>query len=389
MATVQGISEDRFVGLRKVFQDRLDSGDDLGASITVTIDGKNVVDIWGGYTTNERSQPWEENTIVNVWSSTKTVITLAVLMLVDRGLVDVNENVAKYWPEFAVNGKENVKVRHLLSHTAGLSGWLEPSTLEQLYDFERSTKLLAAQAPFFEPGSASGYHAITMGFLLGELVRRVTGKTMSEFIAEEIARPLKVDFQIGAREEDWPRVASVVPSTSAPLQLPAGIPDVTVKALTNPPWNPLDAVTPGWRAADMSAANGHSNARALSKILSAIALGGEVDGVRLLRPETIDLIFKQQSHGIDLVLGKAIQFGIGYGLCTAGDTAINTMLPKGRICFWSGWGGSMVVADTERRMSFSYTMNRMWINNGTMGNPNTAAYAQAIYAALGVTVGGQ
>ncbi|KAJ6788467.1 hypothetical protein PWT90_02612 [Aphanocladium album] len=383
MAQVQGTNEDRFAELRNIFQQRLDSNDELGASITVNIDGQNVVDLWGGYTSTERNHPWERDTIVNVWSSSKTIISFAILMLVDRGLIDVHENVAKYWPEFAANGKENIKVKHLLSHTSGLSGWEKPLVREDLYDRENATKLLAEQAPWWEAGTASGYHSLTMGFLLGELVVRVTGKTMKQFIAEEIAAPLKVDFQLGAKEEDWPRVATLDTQGHGEMALPAGAPELCTKTLRNPVSNGNVASTEGWRRAEIGAANGHTNSRALAKIISAIALGGEVDGVRLLSPKTIDLIWEQQSHGPDMVLGKMVQFGIGYGICTAGDSAVNEMLPKGKICYWSGWGGSMVIADTERRMAISYTMNKMWINQGTLGNQNTIAYIKAIYAAMG------
>lgn len=388
MAQVHGTCDDRFAGLKAEFQKRLDSGDDLGASITVNIDGKNVVDIWGGYTTPERNTEWQEDTILNVWSCTKTIIAMAVLILVDRGQIDVNENVAAYWPEFAANGKENVKVRHLLSHTSGLSGWEGPLQLEDIFDRELMTARLAAQAPWWEPGTASGYQAHTMGFLLGELVRRVAGKSMVEFVRDEIASPLGADFQIGALEKDWPRVAELWTGDGA-NGISANAPqlsEIMAKTLRTPFSTAAIAMTPEWRRADIGAANGHGNSRALARIMSAIALGGEVDGVRLLKPETIALIFNEQSNGVDLVLAKKVQFGTGYGICTAGDSAVNAMLPKGRVCFWSGWGGSMVVADTERRMTFSYTMNRMWINQGTMGNLNTSAYAHQVYNALGVNL---
>lgn len=387
MAKVQGTNEDRFADLRNIFQQRLDSDSDLGASITVNIDGKNAVDLWGGYTSTERNQAWEKDTIVNVWSSSKTIISFAILMLVDRGLIDPHENVAKYWPEFAANGKENTKVRHLLSHTSGVSGWEQPLVREDLYDREKATKLLAEQAPWWEAGTASCYHSLTMGYLLGELVVRTTGKTMKQFIADEIAAPLKVDFQLGAKEEDWPRIATLDTQGSGDMILPDGVPEITTKTLHNPRPNGNAANTEGWRRAEIGAANGHTNSRALAKIMSAIALGGEVDGVRLLSPKTIDLIWEQQSHGVDMALGKMVQFGIGFGICTSGDSAVNAMLPKGKICYWSGWGGSMVIADTERRMTISYTMNRMWIQQGTLGNENTLAYISAIYAAMGAKPG--
>ncbi len=166
MAKVQGICDERFAGIQKMLQDNIDSGEELGASIVINVDGKEVVDMWGGYVDTDHSRPWEKDTIVNVWSTSKTVTSLAALVLIDRGLLDPNEKVAKYWPEFAANGKENIEVRHLLSHASGVSGWQEPITFEDLYDREKSTALLAAQAPWWEPGTASGYHAQTFGQLV-------------------------------------------------------------------------------------------------------------------------------------------------------------------------------------------------------------------------------
>lgn len=392
MPQVQGTNDERFAKLRDIFQKHLDSGDETGASITVNIDGKNVVDLWGGFTSSERTQPWEQDTIVNVWSSSKTVISFAMLMLVDRGLLDVNENIATYWPEFAANGKGQIKVRHALSHTAGLSGWEEPLRAEDLYDGEKVTALLAEQAPWWEPGTASGYHSLTMGYILGELVARVTGRTMRQFIADEIAAPLGVDFQLGAAEKDWPRVATLdTNGVLGDIATPPDTPELTAKTMFNPTPNGTNASSVAWRQAEIGAANGHANSRALARIMSAVALGGEVDGVRLLSPQTIALIFQQQARGVDLVLGRHVQFGIGYGICTAGDSSVNVrgILPKGRICYWSGWGGSFVAADTERRLTFSYTMNKMHIKHGTLGNANTADYAKALYEALGVDMPAQ
>ena len=166
MAKVQGTCDDRFAEIRQLLQANIDNEKELGASITINIDGKEVVDIWGGYSDTDRSKPWEKDTITNVWSTTKTVTALAALVLIDRGLLDPNEKVAKYWPEFAANGKENIEVRHLLSHASGLSSWQEPVTFEDIFDREKSAALLAAQAPWWTAGTATGYHSITFGNLV-------------------------------------------------------------------------------------------------------------------------------------------------------------------------------------------------------------------------------
>ncbi|MBV9326780.1 MAG: beta-lactamase family protein [Chloroflexi bacterium] len=375
---VSGSCDARFNSLQEALEANLASGEELGASITVNLDGKNVVDMWGGWRDEARTQPWSEDTIVNVWSTTKTVTSLAVLMLVSRGQIDAHAPVARYWPEFGAAGKDRVEVRHLLSHTSGVSGLDQPATVEDLYDWQRSTSRMAAQAPWWEPGTASGYHALNFGHLLGELVRRVTGKGLKQFVAEEIAGPLGADFQIGAREADSGRIAPVVPPPPLPFDLAAMDPNSpTVRTFTGPPANASDANTAAWRAADIGAANGHGNARSVARILSAISLGGQVDGTRLLSTDAISQIFEQQSDGVDVVLGVPLRFGIGYGL-----PKVETVpyIPQGRVCFWGGWGGSVIIMDLDRRLTVSYMMNRM--GPGIIGSERSEAYVRAVYDAL-------
>jgi CubicO group peptidase (beta-lactamase class C family) len=211
MAEIHGTCDDRFESVRNALAKNLDSGDELGASIVLDLDGDIVIDMWGGFRDQEQTVPWDEHTITNVWSSTKTVTSLAALTLVERGQLDVDAPVARYWPQFAANGKEGVLVRHLMSHSSGVSGLEQPAKVEDLYDWEQSTSRFASQAPWWEPGTASGYHALNFGHLIGEVVRRVSGKSLKQFVAEEIAGPLGADFQIGAVESDWGRIADVVP----------------------------------------------------------------------------------------------------------------------------------------------------------------------------------
>jgi CubicO group peptidase (beta-lactamase class C family) len=380
--SIHGQLDARFEPLRDVLEDSLGAGADCGLSLVVDIDGQTVVDVYGGYADAARTRPWEQDTIVNVWSSTKTVTSLAVLMLADRGLVDLDAPVARYWPEFAAGGKEGVLVRHLMSHTSGVAGWNAPFTVPDMYDLERSTAALAAQAPWWEPGTASGYHALTFGHLLGEIVRRVSGKSLTRFVAEEIAGPLGADFQIGAREADWGRCAELIPPPPLPFDLASLDPDsVLVKVATGPA---SDATAPNrgpWRRAEIGAANGHGNARSVARVMSALALGGTVDGpggVRLLSPETIEHVFREQSHGPDLFLGVPLRFGIGYGLP---EPAGVPFVPEGKICFWGGWGGSMIIMDLDRRTTISYMMNQM--QPGLVGSDVSASYLNAIYKLLG------
>lgn len=334
MATVKGHCDPAFTKLKDLLAANVASEEELGASICVNVNGKNVVDIWAGHIDEARTKEWEENTIINVWSCSKTVSNLAVLVAADRGLLDVHEKVAKYWPEFAANGKENIEVRHILSHSTGVSAWEHPISMEAICDAEASTKLLAKQAPWWTPGTASGYHALNQGHLGGELIRRVTGKSLKKFIAEDLAAPLGADFQLGAVEKDWPRISSLIPPP--PITEAVGAVDtesVAYRTFTAPVPDALYGLTPTWRGGEVGAANGHGNARSLNRIQSAISLGGEVDGVRLLSQKTIDLIFQEQTNGTDLCLGQPIRFGIGYGLPVESIPHI----PQGKVCFWGGW----------------------------------------------------
>ncbi|MBM4072293.1 MAG: beta-lactamase family protein [Planctomycetes bacterium] len=358
-----GTCSARFDRLRELFTAKLESGEDLGASLAVNIDGEMVVDLWGGWVDEAGTVPWTENTIANVFSTTKTMTALAALVLVDRGELDLDANVAKYWPEFAARGKGNIKVRHLLSHTSGVSGWEQPLTLEDVYDWDKSIALLAEQAPWREPGTASGYHAMTYGHLIGEVIRRITGLRLGEFFAGHVAGPLGGDFHIGLPPSEFHRVTKVVPpplpadappADAPPSDAPAFDPkqldptSVAFKTWTNPTMpGPDYHWTEGWRRADIGAANGHGNARSVARLQSAVACGGVVDGVRLLSPQTIDRIFETQSDGIDLVIGVPLQLGIGYAL------------HPGRVCAWGGTGGSTVIIDAESRTTFAYVMNRM------------------------------
>ena len=194
---VEGFTHDRFAPAREAFAANLASGADVGASFCATLEGETVVDLWGGFADEARTRPWERDTLVNVYSTTKTMTALTALLLADRGELDFDAPVARYWPEFAAGGKDAVKVSHLMSHSAGLSGWKEPMVKEDLYDWDKVTALLAAQAPFWEPGTAPGYHALTQGYLVGEVVRRITGKSLGTVFREEIAEPLGADFHIG------------------------------------------------------------------------------------------------------------------------------------------------------------------------------------------------
>jgi CubicO group peptidase (beta-lactamase class C family) len=379
VAELSGTCDPRFNAVRDALQRNIDSGEEVGASLVVDLDGEIAVDLWGGFRDEARTEPWTADTITNVWSTTKTVTSLAALMLVERGQLDVDAPVAAYWPEFAAHGKQDVLVRHLLSHTSGVAGLDQPAVTEDLFDWEKSTARFAAQPLWWAPGTASGYHALNFGHLIGEVLRRITGRKLKEFVAAEIAGPLGADFQIGAAESDWGRIADVIPPPPLPFDLAALGPDsLVVKTFTGPAVEAAEANTSGWRRADIGAANGHGNARSVARIMSVVARGGEVDGVRLLSPETIELIFREQASGVDQVLGVPMRFGIGYGLPTPETIPY---LPDEKICFWGGWGGSVIAMDLGRKMTIAYMMNKM--APGIIGSPRAEEYTRAIYAAVG------
>jgi CubicO group peptidase (beta-lactamase class C family) len=376
---LHGHCDARFSRVADALGQAIADGEEVGAAIAIDVRGESVVDIWGGHADAARTTPWGEDTIVNVWSSTKNVVGLAGLMVIDRGLIDVDTKVADVWPGFAANGKGDIEFRHLLTHSSGLSGWEQPVTPDDVLDWDKSTSMLAAQAPWWEPGTATGYQALTHGHLIGEVVRRVTGKPMKRFVAEEIAGPLGADFQIGARPEDDARIAEIV----APPDPFEGIPPMEewteqmLKTFTGPAPDPLIANTAAWRAADVGAANGHTNARALAKILSAISLGGTVDGVQLLRPETVERVFELQIEGPDLVLARHhIRMGLGYGL----PGPAFAYIPDGKIATWGGWGGSWETMNPDSGTTVAYVMNRM--GPGIEGSDRTNRYFTLIYEAL-------
>jgi CubicO group peptidase (beta-lactamase class C family) len=375
-----GTCSAQFDPLRELFATKLESGEDLGASLAVIIDGEMVADFWGGWADEARTTPWAENTITCVFSTTKTMTSLAALVLVDRRELDLDANVAKYWPEFAANGKAAIKVRHLMSHTSGVSGWDQPVTIEDIYDWAKSTAMLAAQAPWWEPGTASGYHAMTYGHLIGEVVRRITGQRLGEFFSAHIAGPLGADFHIGLPPSGFHRVANLVPwppQPAGPTQLDPNGP--AFKTFTGPDMslNIERSRTERWRCADIGATNGHGNARSVARIQSAVACGGEVDGIRLLSPKTINRIFEVQSDGIDRVLGYRVKLGVGYGLPWP---KVLPFVPEGRVCFGAGAGGSLVIADADRRMTIAYVMNKMALPApGPIATPIAAALVERVY----------
>jgi CubicO group peptidase (beta-lactamase class C family) len=271
MTTTEGVCDERFTALRDELAQRLAVGDELGAAIAVFVDGEPVVDLWGGWADVARTAPWRRDTLVCTFSCTKPVVALAALVLAARGELDLDAPVARYWPQFAAAGKDGVLVRHLLGHTSGVSGWEQPVVLPDVYDWDASTARLAARAPWWPPGTASAYHAITFGHLIGEVIRRITGLKPGAFVAREIARPIGADFHIGLDPSEHPRVAELLPVP--PPVVDDGSVDptsVAFRTFTGPALNDPDEFSAtAFRTADIGAGNGHGTARALAALFAA------------------------------------------------------------------------------------------------------------------------
>jgi len=376
---VHGNCDEKFASVRDAFSNNLETGADVGATFAATIDGEVVIDLWGGYQDKEKTIPWEKNTIVNVYSTTKTMAALTMLMLADRGEIDFYQPVASYWPEFSANGKESVEVRHIMSHSAGLAGMDTWVNEDEIYDQDRIASLLAAQAPWWEPGIVSGYHSLTQGYLQAEIVKRVTGQTLGTFFAEEVAGPLGADFYIGVPPEKDDLVCTIIPDPK-PMDESAA-PDkgtIAYRTFAKPAVEASWAAHEGWRRAEIPAANGHGNARAVARIHAILANGGVADGKRFLSDEGVNRIFDVQTEGKDLVLQIPIRFGMGFGL----NSDIMPLSPNPNTCFWGGWGGSLAVIDTDAHLTAAYVMNQM--AQTLMGDTRVAPLLQGFMAgALG------
>ena len=376
MGVISGICDEKFSEVRNLLAASIESGDDVGLSFAVTINGEMVVDLWGGYVNEAASTPWQEDTLVNVYSTTKTMSFLCALVLADRGLLDFDRNVADYWPAVAQNSKEQVKVWRLLNHAAGLSGMDDIMSAEDMYDWDKMVSLLAAQKPWWEPGSASGYHAITQGYLIGEVVRRITGKTLGTYFQEEIAGPLDADFFIGVPASEFHRISRLIPYGSGAAPDAGNADSIPARTFRSPFAGAEHSWTDRWRQAEIPAANGHGNARSVAKLQAPLACKGSAFGVDLMSAETATSVMTPRISGTDLVLGVPLSFGLGFGLVSESVP----LSPNKNACFWGGWGGSNILVDQDAQMSVAFVMNKM--HDGLMGDPRSLRLLEAIYRAL-------
>ncbi|NKI70184.1 serine hydrolase [Collimonas pratensis] len=374
-----GFADDRFSAAREAFEANFANGEELGASFCATVEGETVVDLWGGYADEEKSRPWARDTIVNVYSITKTMTALTALLLADRGELDFSAPVASYWPEFAANGKDRITVAQLMSHTSGLSGWRPAVSGADFYDWDKVTSMLAAQAPLWEPGTASGYHVYTFGFLIGEVVRRITGKSLGTVFREEIAEPLGADFWIGLPGSEDHRVANLAGGESPPGTANLQLTDVQRITFIDTQTDVPSTRTRVWRGAEIPAANGHGNARSIAEIHALLANGGVAKGKRIMSEAGCRKALEQQIDGPDLAMGgRQVRFGLGFGLPSA-ILALTPLNPNS--LFWAGGGGSFILIDVDARTTFAYAMNKM--QRSLVGDERSFRIIRAMWQALG------
>jgi CubicO group peptidase (beta-lactamase class C family) len=364
-AKVSGNCDARFAKVRDVFEASLASGEEIGASVAVLIDGSPVLSLFGGFADPAKTRPWTEDTLVNVYSTTKAMAAFCLHQLVEEGKVDLDAPVARYWSEFAAAGKGEVPVRWLLSHRVGLPAVKKLLPNEALYDWDAMTSALAAETPWWKPGESHGYHAVTFGWLVGEVVRRVTGKSVGSVFRERIAGPLGADFWIGLPESEHGRVgelstmvAQPAPDTGGFNLMEAFMKDpegMVARAFMNPPSMAFGPNNPAWRRAEIPAANGHANALAIAKVYGAAVAPSA--GRRVLAPESIARALQEQSVGKDAVLQLETRFGLGFMIPQARRDA--RFGPSERAFGHPGAGGSLGFADPDARIGFGYAMNKM------------------------------
>jgi CubicO group peptidase (beta-lactamase class C family) len=377
---IHGNSDPRFKRVSEVFAEGFRERDEIGAAVAVTIDGRPIVDLWAGHADPDRTRPWRRDTIVNLYSTTKGMTALCAHRLVEQGRLDLDAPVASYWPEFAQAGKEAIPVRWLLDHRAGLVAISAPLPPDALYDWDQVVAALAAQEPWWTPGEKHGYQAITFGWLVGEVVRRISGRSLGTFFREEIAGPLGLDLHIGLAESDLGRVADItmLPMPAEMMEAMQGDPRApAVLAFTNP-MGSGDHNDPRYRQAEVPAINGHGNARALARLYGALACGGEVDGVRVLGSEAIARATEEQVRGHDALLETPTRFGLGFMLSQQDVPGMRFGGPKA--FGHAGAGGSIGFADPETRVGFGYVPNRL--GEGMDIDPRASALIDAVYAEL-------
>lgn len=382
---IEGTCDPRFARVKDAFAENFEQRNEYGAAVALTLDGETVVDLWGGHADKARTLPWKQDTIVNIFSTTKGLTAIAAHRLVDQGKLDLDAPVVNYWPEFARAGKDHIRVRQLLNHRAGLPAIRRPLPAAAYASWEVMTGALAAEEPWWTPGTCHGYHAITYGWLIGEVIRRTSGKSVGRYFRDEIAAPLGLDCHIGLDAKDDVRCGQMIQSPPPPpdqvniFKYATENPDsMTAKAFMNPPAAMKLAVVNSreWRGAEVPAANGHSDARALARLYGALANGGEIDSIRILQNSSIERCYHEESCGRDEVLMIPTRFSTGFMLTQPHEP----IGPNAHSFGHAGAGGSYGFADPDAHLGFGYVMNKM--GPYILMDPRARALIQAAYSSL-------
>ena len=360
-APVRGDCDPRFARVRDAFQDNFAAGSETGAALAVHLDGEPVLDLWGGWMDAQHSRAWQRDTLVCCYSVGKAVSAILLWRLVERGVLDIDGRVADHWPEFAAAGKEDVRIRWLLSHQAGLPAIRRPLPRGSQLRWDAMCEALAAQEPWWPPGAAHGYHSNTQGFLIGELIRRATGIRIGPFLQQELGEPAGIDFHFGTRPEHDARTADILPMQQPPDLVRSPPNPLQLLANRNPPsveQGPGSQNSREYRAAEFPSTNGHGNARALARLYGALATDGQIKGqsggAQILAPRTIAAASAEQVYGLDRVLGRRTRFGSGFQLAMRE----RPLGPNPQTFGHFGGGGSLGFADSAAGLGFGYTMNQ-------------------------------
>lgn len=360
----------------EAFLENFASGEEMGASVCVWRHGERIADLWGGFADAAASRPWGEHTLVNGMSSTKPVAATCFHLLVDRGLADYDDPIDRYWPEFAQNGKAGVPIRYILDHRLGLP--LIPRAMwpDKLFDWNAMCAALAAEAPLWKPGSNAGYHVRTFGYLIGEVVRRIDGRTLGRFFRDEIAKPFGIDYYIGLPASEFGRCAEFIPETRGTIY-DAAIDQDSYLARASPAIAPAVFNSPQWRQAELPASNGHGNARSLGRFYAILANGGEIDGKRLLSRKTLERATAVQHSIHELVMDRTYHQGLGF---LRSSPPIVPMGPHATSFGHQGAGGALGFADPLNGIGFGYLMNKMHARREN--GPRAGRLIDALYRSL-------
>ncbi len=385
--SVNGFCDPAFEKVKQAFLNNFKAKKEIGAAVSVLIEGEKVVDIWAGYSDYKKQKPWQSDTLANIFSATKGVTAICALRLVEQGKLDLDEPVATYWPEFGVNGKEKITVRMLLNHRAGMVAVKKRLPLKSLYNWDFMASSYAAHAPWWEPGKKHGYHAVSYGWLIGQLIYNITGMSVGEYLRKEISQPLDLDLHIGLDENDLKRSAQMIASRTpsihrdglrllwAIISNPGG---GTASAFTNP-WSIVTGVNSrSWRKAELPSANGQSNAGSLARLYGILANGGSEGDIYILSKDTIAMCSEEESHGRDAILKIPTRFSLGFMLSQ--DFPLGSFGPNRKNFGHPGAGGALGFADIDAKLGFGYVANKM--DTYILVDPRAKSIIDAMYSCL-------